>query len=422
MAYSKNPTWVAFPSTSTPVTAAKLNNIENGIEATAIVADAALAASAAPELIRDTMGTALVAGTNVTITPNDVGDTITIAATAGSAPDATTGSKGVVQLAGDLGGTAAAPTVVASSATVAGKVELATSAETITGTDTVRAVTPAGLAAKVSSETAQGIVELATAAETTTGTDNTRAVHPAGLKVELDKKQPLSTLTTKGDIYVATGSATVTRLAVGSNNQVLTADSAQASGVKWATPAAGGSGAGTWTGGSRSLFTSGSGSGTGDYIGAQPAGNRVVWVRAYMPACTIVSLSVNVTTGGDGASIIRFGIYADSAGGMEPAARLLSAGTVSTTSTGVKTLSSLTHAHAGGYVWIGLAAQGHTSSPCQVTTDANFGEYHGAIIGTPNWGYPSLSGQESVSSTLPNPAAPDVFVAGAPRVLIGFTA
>jgi len=37
------------------------------------------------------------------------------------------------------------------------------------------------------SETAKGIVELATAAETTAGTDTTRAVHPAGLKVELDK-------------------------------------------------------------------------------------------------------------------------------------------------------------------------------------------------------------------------------------------
>jgi hypothetical protein len=34
-------------------------------------------------------------------------------------------------------------------------------------------------------ETAQGIVELATAAETATGTDNTRAVHPAGFKAAI---------------------------------------------------------------------------------------------------------------------------------------------------------------------------------------------------------------------------------------------
>lgn len=37
--------------------------------------------SAAPELIRDTIGTALVAGTNITVTVNDAGDSITIADT-----------------------------------------------------------------------------------------------------------------------------------------------------------------------------------------------------------------------------------------------------------------------------------------------------------------------------------------------------
>ena len=47
-------------------------------------------------------------------------------------------------------------------------------------------------------------------------------------------------LTTKGDIIVATGNATLVRQGVGSDGQVLTADSAQADGVKWATPAAGG--------------------------------------------------------------------------------------------------------------------------------------------------------------------------------------
>ena len=41
----------------------------------------------------------------------------------------------------------------------------------------------------------------------------------------------------KGDLIVATSADVVTRLAVGSNNQVLTADSTQTKGMKWATPA-----------------------------------------------------------------------------------------------------------------------------------------------------------------------------------------
>lgn len=47
-----------------------------------------------------------------------------------------------------------------------------------------------------------------------------------------------SPLTTKGDLY--TYSTTDARLGVGTNGQILTADSTAATGIKWATPAGGG--------------------------------------------------------------------------------------------------------------------------------------------------------------------------------------
>ena len=57
-------------------------------------------------------------------------------------------------------------------------IEYATDAETITGTETDRAVTPANIQAKVASATEKGIAELATTAETNTGTDDARVITP----------------------------------------------------------------------------------------------------------------------------------------------------------------------------------------------------------------------------------------------------
>lgn len=55
----------------------------------------------------------------------------------------------------------------------------------------------------------------------------------------VNAKVDLSTLTAKGDLYVATNSGTVTNLPVGSNDQVLMADSTTTTGVKWGTVANG---------------------------------------------------------------------------------------------------------------------------------------------------------------------------------------
>jgi hypothetical protein len=46
--------------------------------------------------------------------------------------------------------------------------------------------------------------------------------------------------TAKGDLFPASSGTALTRLAVGANGTVLTADSAETTGIKWATPAGGG--------------------------------------------------------------------------------------------------------------------------------------------------------------------------------------
>lgn len=57
-----------------------------------------------------------------------------------------------------------------------------------------------------------------------------------GIQTQLDAKQARSTLTTKGDLYVATASATTARQGVGTNGQLLAADSTQTNGLKWIDP------------------------------------------------------------------------------------------------------------------------------------------------------------------------------------------
>jgi hypothetical protein len=87
--------------------------------------------------------------------------------------------------------------------TVLGLVKLATEAEVQEGTDTTKAITPAGLQAKVSTEIAKGIVQLATNAEVIAGTENSKAVTPAGIKALFDAS------TGKATALIGDGAGTV---------------------------------------------------------------------------------------------------------------------------------------------------------------------------------------------------------------------
>jgi hypothetical protein len=88
----------------------------------------------------------------------------------------------------------------------------------------------------------------------------------------------------KGDLIGGTGADTFSRLAVGANDTVLTADSAQATGLKWAAVA----GVGTWSSAASGSFT-----GTSVTISSLTG-------REYM-------IQVNgISTGGDNTPLLRF--------------------------------------------------------------------------------------------------------------------
>jgi hypothetical protein len=183
---------------------------------------------------------------------------------AGSTPDATTTSKGVVQLAGDLGGTAAAPIVPG----LTGKVDkstLSTKGDIYAAT---AASTPGRLGAGsngqvLTADSSQSTGLKWTTVDTTSiandSVDNTKLADSAvddskvapgaaisqskiaNLTTDLSNKANSSAVVqkslvdAKGDLIAATANDAVTRLGVGGDGEVLTADSSQPTGLKWAS-------------------------------------------------------------------------------------------------------------------------------------------------------------------------------------------
>ena len=134
--------------------------------------------------------------------------------------------------------------------TVAGTVCLSTDALAQAGTDTTTALTPAAAASAYIPKTcvtAKGALVTGTAASTPTalavGTDGQSLVAcaacPSGLTWAAAGGIPCSLLTAKGNIIVASAASTPVALPVGTDGQSLVACTACSEGVTWASPSAG---------------------------------------------------------------------------------------------------------------------------------------------------------------------------------------
>lgn len=90
-----------------------------------------------------------------------------------------------------------------------------------------------GIAIQDASTTQKGAVQLT---DSITSTSTTTAATANSVKSAADASIAKSIVDAKGDLIAATAADTVARLAVGTNGQVLTADSTAATGVAWVTP------------------------------------------------------------------------------------------------------------------------------------------------------------------------------------------
>lgn len=135
----------------------------------------------------------------------------------------------------------------------------------------------------------------------------------------------------KGDLIAATADNTVARLAVGTNNHVLTADSATATGLKWAEPTV--TIPPIWaipTG--QSYYVRSVGVTNAALVtNFELTEDVTYYTPVFLPQCTLDRIGLNRTTGvNSSGNTTRLGIYANSSANR-PGNLILDAGTVNPT-------------------------------------------------------------------------------------------
>lgn len=159
----------------------------------------------------------------------------------------------------------------------------------------------------------------------------------AGITAAMVSAVPLSVVTAKGDLLVASASGAVSRLGVGADTNVLIADSSQTLGVKWG---AGGGGGGTYSlpdgldppSNFRAPFPPGR-------IGSNITPNLAKIYFVPLPiggtARTLIELAIEVRTAAGAGGLANCSLCSSTTGRL-PLGEIANYGTVATDTTGVK--------------------------------------------------------------------------------------
>jgi hypothetical protein len=364
----------------------------------------------------------------------------------GDMPDATTTTKGIVQLAGDLAGTAGAPTVpglagkyvkpgsgipgsdlAAAVQASLGKADTATQpgqlatvatsgaygdltgkpsipdspddigAAPATHTHTIGNVTGLqteldGKAATVHSHTIANVTGLQAVLDGKAATVHGHAVSDvSGLQTALDGKVQASLVDAAGDLLVGSGPDALTRLAKGADGQVL---GVVAGAVGWVdAPAGGGSsvdpvarryGCKAITMDPHDLSV-GTASGGLKFIAM--SSQRLYQMRVALPAGeTVSSVRVPIKALGSGAGALRFGVYQEDLAPLGSSADVAGAFTTGSAETWRTAALTTPAATTGDYVWIVALSTLDTGPQLAFSEIDNVGEFAWLLntSGTPN--------------------------------------
>jgi hypothetical protein len=175
------------------------------------------------------------------------------------------------------------------------------------------------------------------------------------MKTNADAATQKATLTTKGDIYAATGTSTPARLAVGANDTVLTADSSTATGLKWAAAASAGA-AGVYS----SKLSGGNyyvRSGNTTFASTQAVEDRTYYTPIIVSTITADRILCTTAASYSGTTTVRLGIYNNDATLNIPATLLLDAGTVTPTASSTSYEITISQALPAGLYWLAFNMQ-----------------------------------------------------------------